>query len=142
MRITGPLLLLRLYDSRATAVSPLSAFGWKGRLSVTSVLELGGDTALLLMILFFPSLLVSLYLAFMIWTLAYTPPLFRRPWGLRVWGFFSSHSPRENTRKRRVVEHRQYMSVYQRRTRRKETPNDATPTADEIRAGHMHESIS
>ena len=66
MRITGLLLLLRLYDSRATAVSPLSAFGRKGRLSVTSVLELGGDTALLLMILFFPSLLVSLYLAFMI----------------------------------------------------------------------------
>ena len=66
MRITGPLLLLRLYDSRAKAVSLLSAFGWKGRLSVTSVLELGGDTALLLMVLFFPSLLVSLYLAFMI----------------------------------------------------------------------------
>ena len=66
MRITGLLLQLRLYDSRATAVSPLSAFGRKGRLSVTSVLELGGDTALLLMILFFPSLLVSLYLAFMI----------------------------------------------------------------------------
>ena len=43
MRITGPLLLLRLYDSRATAVSPLSAFGLKGRLSVTSVLELGRD---------------------------------------------------------------------------------------------------
>ena len=67
MRITGPLLLLRLYDSRATAVSPLSAFGRKGRLSVTSVLELDGDVSLsVLMILFFPSLLVSLYLAFMI----------------------------------------------------------------------------
>ena len=43
MRITGPLLLLRSSASRATAVSLLSAFGWKGQLSVTSVLELGRD---------------------------------------------------------------------------------------------------
>ena len=93
MRITGPLLLLRLYDSRATAVSPLSAFGWKGRLSVTSVLELGGDTALLLMILIFSvSFSVSVFGVYDI-DFAYTPPLFRRPWGLRVWGFFSSLSP-------------------------------------------------
>ena len=66
MRITGPLLLLRLYDSRATAVSPLSAFGRKGRLFVTLVLELDGDVSLsLLMVLSF-SLLVSLYIALMI----------------------------------------------------------------------------
>ena len=43
VRITGPLLLLRSVVSRVTAVSLLSAFGWKGRLSVTSVLERGRD---------------------------------------------------------------------------------------------------
>ena len=53
MRITGPLLLLRLYDSRATAVSPLSACGRKGWTLVTLVLGRDGDVSLsLLMILF------------------------------------------------------------------------------------------
>ena len=66
MRITGLLLQLRLYDSRATAVSPLSACGRKGWLFVTSVLELDGDVSLSLLTILSFSLLVSLYLAFVI----------------------------------------------------------------------------
>ena len=60
---TGLLLPLRLYDSRATAVSPLSAFGRKGRLFVTLVLVHDGDVSLSLLIIVFLSfsLLVSLY---------------------------------------------------------------------------------
>ena len=61
IRITGP--LLRLYDSRATAVSPLSAFGWKdGCLSLrfwsSEEIQPPGNNSL-----FFPSLIVSLYFA-------------------------------------------------------------------------------
>ena len=67
-----------VFVGRATAVSPLSAFGWKGRLSVTSVLELDGDVSLsLLMILFF-SFSVSVQCVHDI-DFIYTPLLFCRP---------------------------------------------------------------
>ena len=51
MRITGLLLSLRLYDSRATFFSLLSAFGWKGRLPVITVLELDWGVSLSLLII-------------------------------------------------------------------------------------------
>ena len=89
VRITGP--LLRLYDSRATAVSPLSACGRKGWLFVTSVLELDGDVSLsLLTILSFSLFSVSVFGVHDIdFTYLPRPCFVGREGGVRVWGFSS-----------------------------------------------------